>query len=310
MVADVGMGWLMLSRLIIGLLLLEGAFYIWLGFRLMGGGWSGWAMAAVVVGCIWFLRLGFSLFTALVAGWLRLCDKRRMPLQPNVAATWADFKARLVTYTFSQAFPGWAMGPEPVVSGQGRPILLVHGYFSSRGMFFRFRQRLAAAKVGPVYTITLEPIYGSIDRFAAQLAQRVEAICRDTGHQQMTIIAHSMGGLVTRAYMAKHGSARVAQLVTLGSPHHGTRTAALGLGRCAQQMRANSSWLKHLQQQEAAGAYALPPTLSIYTLNDDIVYPPETGALAWAENVPVSGVGHVSLLFDAAVAMRVIAAVA
>jgi pimeloyl-ACP methyl ester carboxylesterase len=37
-----------------------------------------------------------------------------------------------------------------------------------------------------------------------------------------------MGGLVARAYLARHGAGRVAKLVTMGSPHHGTSLARLG----------------------------------------------------------------------------------
>lgn len=38
---------------------------------------------------------------------------------------------------------------------------------------------------------------------------------------QVDIVAHSMGGLVARAYLQKHGSDRVERLVTFGTPHKG-----------------------------------------------------------------------------------------
>lgn len=119
------------------------------------------------------------------------------------------------------------------------------------------------------------------------------------------IVAHSMGGLVVRAYLTETASSRVAKLVTMGSPHHGTQLARLGLGLNARQMGEPSEWLETLADIEAANV-SHPSTLSIYTLNDDLVYPPESSVLAWAENVPVSAIGHMGLVFSESVANRVI----
>ena len=82
----------------------------------------------------------------------------------------------------------------------------------------------------------------------------------------------------------------------------------MGLFECAKQMQYQGAWLETLADMEAANPPGIP-TLSIYTLNDDLVYPPESGVLAWAENVPVSAVGHVGLMFSEPVANRVIAAI-
>ena len=89
-----------------------------------------------------------------------------------------------------------------------------------------------------------------------------------------------------------------------------TRLAKLGFGVNANQMRDQSEWLKCLANNEAmltAKHGRKPPvTLSIYTLSDDLVYPPESSVLAWAENVPVAAIGHMGLVFSASVARRVI----
>jgi hypothetical protein len=41
-------------------------------------------------------------------------------------------------------------------------------------------------------------------------------------------------------------------------------------------------------------------------LNDDLVYPAESSVLEWAQNVPVSAVGHMGLVFSEPIAKRVI----
>jgi len=243
-----------------------------------------------------------------VAAFLRRRDKRSLPLGNSLAALASEVKARVISYNWSQPFHRWAMGCDPLGGKHGTPILLVPGFFSNRGMWVHFRQRLAGAKVGPVYTVTLEPMTGSIDAMVASLEGRIEEIRRATGREKIILVAHSMGGLVARAYLVQVGTAYIASLITLGSPHHGTRLAGLGWFECAQQMKYQGPWLETLADMEAAEPPRLP-TLSIYTLNDDLVYPPESGVLEWAENVPVSAVGHVGLMYSEPVANRVIAAI-
>src|SRR3974377_610620 len=54
-------------------------------------------------------------------------------------------------------------------------------------------------------TINLEPVRGDIDNFAERLHARIEALCAETGTDRVALIAHSMGGLVARAYLRRQG---------------------------------------------------------------------------------------------------------
>ena len=288
-------GWL------IALLTAEMWLYAWLGLRLAERGFALWAILFLLIAIAFAWRASHALGSFLAASVLRYRDGRREIAGSAAAALRSEFSARLVSFNWSQPFANFVMGQDPAGPMAGTPIVLVHGYASNRGMWVRFRQRLLAAHMGPVYSLNLEPLFAGIDEFATQLHKRIEGLCHESGATQVVVIAHSMGGIVTRAYMATHGAGRVAALVTLGSPHQGTRMAALGIGRAADQMRAGGAWLSTLKDKESAAEYALPPTLSIYTTNDDLAYPPESAELAWAENVAVSGVGHVGLLFSAEV---------
>ncbi len=288
---------------------IEAVLYVFLALHLHDNGRAPAFIAAVVLLLAFCWRLSHALGSFIVTEGFRLRDGRRAAMIPNIRALVGEFTSRLTSYNWSQAFPQWAMGDDPAGAKAGTPILLVHGYFSNRGMWVRFRGRLTAAGLGPVYTITLEPVLGSIDDMMPALAQRIEDICRDTGKPGVILIAHSMGGLVSRAYMAAHGSTRVEKFITLGSPHHGTATASFGTGLCTQQMRIGSEWLRKLAETESSSAYRKPPTLCLYTINDDIVYPPETAELPWAECVQGDGVGHVGLLFSKDVVGRVIGVV-
>ena len=299
---------LMLQTLIRTLLLMEILFYVWLGGHLAQLGFGVGAIVATILLAAMLWRISHALTSYLVAVFLRARDRRSLPLGNSLAALASELRARVISFNWSQAFVHWAMGNDPVGADNGVPILLVHGFFSNRGMWVSFRKRLAAANLGPVYTVTLEPLNGSIDAMAFALEKRIEEIARETGREKIVVVAHSMGGLVARAYMAQAAANRIARFITLGAPHHGSRIASLGLFECAQQMRYQSPWIEMLEDMEAA---SLPdvPTLSIYTLNDDLAYPPESSVLEWAENVPVSAVGHVGLMFSEPVAKRVIAAI-
>jgi triacylglycerol esterase/lipase EstA (alpha/beta hydrolase family) len=209
----------------------------------------------------------------------------------------------MLSYNLSQPFALWVPSDAPAATTPAAqatlPILLVHGYLSNAGMWVRFRRRLIDAGRGPVFHLNFDPPYASMEHFAVQLEKRIEAVCAATNQSRVIVIAHSMGGLVSRAYMVKHGPERIAALITLGSPHHGTMLSTIGLGRAVQQMQQNGAWLTRLATAEEAmrARGALPPTTCVYTVNDDIVYPPESGVLPWAKNQAVSGMGHVGLLF-------------
>ena len=300
----------MLQILIRSLLLIEVLFYVWFGGHLSSLGLSVGAIAASIalIAVLW--RVSHALTTYCFAIVLRWRDKRTLPFGNSLAALASELHARVISYNWSQAFPGLSLGTDPVGSGRGAPILLVHGFFSNRGMWVSFRNRLAAAKVGPVYAVTLEPLNGSIEAMMPALESGIDAIIRETGQEKIIVVAHSMGGLLARAYIAQVGATRVAKLITLGTPHHGSRIAALGGFECTRQMRYSSPWIEMLEDMESANPPGIP-ALSIYTLNDDLVYPPESGVLEWegAENVPVSAVGHVALLYSEPIANRVIAAI-
>jgi triacylglycerol esterase/lipase EstA (alpha/beta hydrolase family) len=175
------------------------------------------------------------------------------------------------------------------------PVLLVHGYGCNSGYWKHLLPLLDARRISHA-GIDLEPVAGSIDGYVAQVDERVRALCAASGAAQVAIVAHSMGGLVARAWMRKHGSARVARVITLGSPHHGTALARVGPGANAVQMRRaehGGTWLQALDAGETARTRAL--ITSIYTHHDNIVAPQTSSVLAGARNIGLGGVGHVAL---------------
>lgn len=70
----------------------------------------------------------------------------------------------------------------------------------------------------------------SITETAELLTKKINRICEETSQEQVIIIAHSMGGLVARYAIVSNRnnvSAKVAKLITLGTPHLGAVEAYL-----------------------------------------------------------------------------------
>ena len=180
------------------------------------------------------------------------------------------------------------------------PVLLLHGYGCNAGYWLHLARRLDAAAISHA-ALDLEPMLGDIDGYVPLVQRAVERLCRDSGAAQVIIVAHSMGGLVARAYLRNCSSAQVAHVFTLGTPHHGTSLASFGVGKNAQQMRRTgardaapgASWLEALAAAEDAATRAL--FTSLFTHHDNIVSPQTSSVLAGARNIEFGGVGHVAL---------------
>lgn len=180
------------------------------------------------------------------------------------------------------------------------PVLLVHGYVCNSGYWKSMSGALAREGVNH-WAVDLEPPLGSIEQYVPQLERALEAVCAESGSPKVVLVAHSMGGLVARAYLRRHGAARVAKLVTLGSPHFGTGLHFIAAGENVRQMawhRAGgagrcSDWLQALADSESAEVRAL--VVSIYSHHDNIVSPQTSSELPGARNVALQGIGHVAL---------------
>jgi len=288
----------MLAGYIRIMLLLELAAYAaiaeWLHFLY---GWSYGALAALAVAAALLSRLAMVCATT-TAG--LLARGERAPEHrigaPGVAALIArEWIAVLSNNFLLLAWESWMVRADGPPQPASRPaIVLVHGYFSNRGYFRPLVRALESRGAKPVFTPNFPAAFVSIEDFAARLEAEVERIATGTG-QPVVLVCHSMGGLAARAYLCRHGAARVAKLITIASPHHGTVHAHLGAGANARQMRRGSRFLAEVCAKEGDRGPACP-VVSIYTPHDNLVAPQETSRLAWAKNVALPGLGHLDIL--------------
>jgi triacylglycerol esterase/lipase EstA (alpha/beta hydrolase family) len=206
-----------------------------------------------------------------------------------------EFAAIMLASCWTMA---WPKAISHVVPGATcLPVLLVHGYVCNSGYWTQLGMLLEQEGISH-HAIDLEPLGAAIDDHAASLQRAVEALCARTGSSEAIIVAHSMGGLVVRAYVRVHGHQRIARVITLGTPHHGTSLARFGIGSNARQMRcqgqgSGSDWLTSLAANESAAQRAL--LTSIFSHHDNIVAPQTSCRLPGAKNIEFGGVGHVAM---------------
>jgi triacylglycerol esterase/lipase EstA (alpha/beta hydrolase family) len=176
------------------------------------------------------------------------------------------------------------------------PILLLHGVGCNAGVWTGFRRYFDSRGIGPVYALSYGPPLASIELFATEVGDRIAAILADTGASQVLLVAHSMGGLVARAYLRQYGGAKVRRLVTIGTPHHGSRHAWLMAGICLSQMRPGSGWLDGLNDDRSGEGGV--PAVSVWSWHDSMVTPQTSSRIDWGRNIAISGVAHNALLDD------------
>jgi triacylglycerol esterase/lipase EstA (alpha/beta hydrolase family) len=120
------------------------------------------------------------------------------------------------------------------------------------------------------------------------------------------IVAHSMGGLAVRAWLAAQGNPlRAHRIVTIGTPHGGTWLARLARASNGRQMRLQSRWLAELARAEALHPHPYSRFTCFYGNCDNIVFPPSAATLAGADNRLLSGVAHVHMAYARPIAEEV-----
>lgn len=180
------------------------------------------------------------------------------------------------------------------------PVIFVHGLYHNHTAWYLYLRWFRRWDWQHVTALNLRKKFRSIMDYVQILANGVEQVLADTGSDQVDLVGHSMGGLVIRSYLANDSTkAKVRRVVTLGSPHHGSKLAVFGVGKATKEMLPGSSFLKTLNQEEVQ----LPEGgrfYSIYTIADNMVLPNESPKLSGngVKNLETQLVSHVGLVFS------------
>lgn len=215
-----------------------------------------------------------------------------------VGAWWGEVASAARVCFWSQPFRSQAVADRLIAAEPcGIGVVLVHGFACNRGIWNPWLRRLETLGVAFV-AVDLEPVFGSITCYTAVIDAAVARVAAATGRPPL-VVAHSMGGLAVRAWLAASDDAasRVQHVVTLGTPHHGTLLAQFAGAANARQMRRHSSWLAALARREESGdRYRI--FTCFFSHCDNIVMPATTATLPGADNRHLPGVAHVRMASD------------
>jgi hypothetical protein len=184
--------------------------------------------------------------------------------------------------------------------GDGHPVLVIPGLFSSDGLIRGFREALTILGYraeGWGAGINFGPTRSAWD----SASERLSEIAADSG-RRVSLIGHSLGGVLARA-LACERPELVRQVITVCSPFR-LPTAS----RCRLAYRALSHW--HLDDATVAARLCESPAVPTTA-----IYAPRDGIVAWTscidepapdrENVAVTGT-HSTMLANPAT-IRIVA---
>ncbi|MGW1077307.1 esterase/lipase family protein [Streptomyces sp. NPDC002537] len=188
------------------------------------------------------------------------------------------------------------------------PVVFVHGRNADGGvwggMIDRFRS--AGTPADRLFAWNYDTTRSTNEVLAARLGAYVDDVLRRTGARRVDLVAHSLGSLPARWYTAFGGGTdKVAHVVSLAGPNHGTNLAYL----CAlwdqgcKDMTPGSYVLSRLDSGDETPGPARYATW--WSSCDEQIAPTTSTPLAGAVNTRTGCLKHNDFLTDPTVADQI-----
>ncbi|MDR2744361.1 MAG: hypothetical protein LBB66_04075 [Desulfovibrio sp.] len=185
------------------------------------------------------------------------------------------------------------------------PVILVHGLLNNASVWLFLGWRVKKAGY-PLSTFCYSSLFTPLEKILGDLddhARRVKAI---SGGTPPIFICHSLGGLLVRRWLEGDGGrpAGTRGVITLGTPHGGSKAAIFAPGALARCIRPDGSLVTALREVASLDG---PPCVSLISPEDEAVLPaacllPPPG---WTLRL-TPPVTHFFLLFSPSVAVMVL----
>lgn len=188
-------------------------------------------------------------------------------------------------------------------AGSGTPVVLVAGYLENSGTMWVLGRKLRARGFRVVH-VDLPNTLRRIEKNAAWLRDTLESIRQETGAAELAYVGHSMGGVIGRALLHcdPPPPLPIKTVVTIGSPHRGTRVARWGPGPSARDMCPLSEHVCRYPHGQSRPV----PVHTLVAVQDEITTPAWAAVLGEGEDVLLDlPLGHVGPLFLSRVADQV-----
>jgi pimeloyl-ACP methyl ester carboxylesterase len=206
---------------------------------------------------------------------------------------------------------GDAVGRRDDSSLPGDTVVLIQGFMQTRRVMDTLERRLRSDG----FRVVSFHLGGLLNNFntrgiaslAALINSKIQRLREREDIGKIHIIGHSKGGLIARYLVQRAGGADyTTTVITLGTPHHGTPVAALGMGvglflvsRSIWELFPQSPLIKELNADPFPAGVRL---VSVYS-SGDIVCPYQRSMLtlrdgADVRNVMTRGLGHMELVED------------
>jgi triacylglycerol lipase len=193
----------------------------------------------------------------------------------------------------------------PIATPTRPAILLVPGWRDDDAILQPLARHFLATgwPRSDVHTLAFTDPLGSNLEHAAEIGAAVARLERSAAHTpdcspSIAVVAHSMGGLALRWYLAQTPATTVQTAIFLATPHEGTWLAWLGRGPGAAEMRPNSRFLSQLRQSPPPGRVRC---ISFRAPLDSRLFPARSAWLANSERHTLPVAGHRRILRQPAV---------
>lgn len=156
-------------------------------------------------------------------------------------------------------------------SSDAPPILLVHGLYHNPSGWVYLRRQLRRAGFVNIHTMSYSSWRTNLDAVTDKLEASVRDMqTRYPGHKPL-LVGHSLGGLLIRNWLAKaENQKRAYGALTLGTPHRGSKMAAVAFGALGQSLLPANEFFANLARTESP---ATIPCVSLVSGEDTMVLP-------------------------------------
>lgn len=151
------------------------------------------------------------------------------------------------------------------------PLLLIHGLYHNPTGWIYLRQELRKAGFGTILTFSYSSWRTDIETITRKLDAAVADMENRYPGQKPVLVGHSLGGLLIRNWLGDTANQkRVLGALTLGTPHRGSKMAALAFGALGQSLLPANAFFADLAKREAPAAI---PCVSLVSEADAMVLP-------------------------------------